>query len=388
MTIQQQEDWQKNFKEIPLKIVSPTYDSNLTDLIMDLEYLRNLRIRGTTPPQTFMQIKTIFHTLESIGSARIEGNKTTIIEYIDHKLDTNPSLSDSIKEISNMEKALRYIDENIGNTTINRSFISDLHKMVVFGLSEEGSNSPGEYRNRPVRINNSKLVPPPFVAVGSYMDELFQFIAKTDTPKYDLLKIALAHHRFVWIHPFDNGNGRTVRLFTYALLVKLGFHVELARIINPTAIFCNDRSEYYGALERADRGDDDGFLEWVTYMLSGLKRELGKTDKLTDYEYLSRGILLPAIKYSLEKNILNSLEAKILELAIEKMEISNSDIKTIRPAKYTSQISSIIRSLRNKGYLASTEKNKYKYYINFGNNNLIRGIIFSLSNAGFLPEAQ
>ena len=49
---------------------------------------------------------------------------------------------------------------------------------------------------------------------------------KDDSPKYDLLKVAIAHHRFVWVHPFSNGNGRTVRLFTYAMLVKLGFNVN------------------------------------------------------------------------------------------------------------------------------------------------------------------
>jgi len=388
MTIQEQEDWQRGFKEIPLRIVSPAYDSNLTDLIMDLEYLRNLRLQLTTPRQTFMQIKSIFHILESIGSARIEGNKTSVIEYVDNKLDINQPFSESVKEIENMEKALGYIDESITKASINRFFISDIHKMVVSDLKEEGSITPGEYRKRPVRISGSPLVPPPFISVSGYMEELFQFISRSDAPKYDLLKIALAHHRFVWIHPFDNGNGRTVRLFTYALLVKLGFHVDLARIINPTAIFCNDRAEYYRALERADNGDNDGLLEWVTYVLSGLKRELEKTDKLADYNYLSQNILYPAIKYSLEKNIINSMEYKILELAIRLKEISNSDINALVIKKHKTEISRLIRSLRDKGYLSPTYLNKYKYYINFENNNLIRGIIYSLSNAGFLPDSK
>jgi len=59
------------------------------------------------------------------------------------------------------------------------------------------------------------------------MEELFTFINNDDDKKYDLIKTALAHHRFVWIHPFDNGNGRTVRLFTYVLLVKLGFNINV-----------------------------------------------------------------------------------------------------------------------------------------------------------------
>lgn len=71
------------------------------------------------------------------------------------------------------------------------------------------------------------------------MLELLDFVNKEDSPKYDLLKIAIAHHRFVWIHPFENGNGRVVRLFTYALLLKFIFKSR-DRIVNPTAVFCSD----------------------------------------------------------------------------------------------------------------------------------------------------
>jgi Fic family protein len=36
------------------------------------------------------------------------------------------------------------------------------------------------------------------------MEEMINFINNSDDNKYDLIKVALAHHRFVWIHPFDN----------------------------------------------------------------------------------------------------------------------------------------------------------------------------------------
>ena len=77
------------------------------------------------------------------------------------------------------------------------------------------------------------------------MSELIRFLSQNNPPKYDLIKIALAHHRFTWVHPFNNGNGRTVRLFTYALLLKFGFDVQQGgRVLNPTAIFCNNRETY------------------------------------------------------------------------------------------------------------------------------------------------
>ncbi len=52
---------------------------------------------------------------------------------------------------------------------------------------------------------------------GDDITESFIRELRNDKPKYDLMKIALAHHRFGWIHPFGNGNGRTVRLLTYGL---------------------------------------------------------------------------------------------------------------------------------------------------------------------------
>ncbi len=376
------------FRHIDLRIVFPDFSSELTDHIMGLEYLRRLRLAGTSPPHIFFQIKSIFHTLESLGSARIEGNRTTVIEYVDKQLENRPTDQAPIREIENMEGCLKFIDDNIKTRHVDRAFVSELHKMAVAGLSEseEGSRHPGEYRKCPVTVRASQLVPPPFVSVPGYMDELFHFIGMADAPKYDLLKIALAHHRFVWIHPFDNGNGRTVRLLTYALMVKFGFNVHLNRILNPTAVFCHDRAKYYAALSRADQGDDEGLLQWAGYMLSGLERELKKTDELTDYDYLKEKILNPAIAFSLEKNIINELEAKILSLAIEKKEIVNSDIGPIFPAKNKSDISRMIRNLLNKNYLVPTASRKRKYTINFRKNVLIRGLVHSLSKAGFLPD--
>src|SRR5690606_24214283 len=103
------------------------------------------------------------------------------------------------------------------------------------------------------------------------------------------------------IHPFGNGNGRTVRLFTYAMLVKTGFNVSVGRIINPTAVFCSNRNDYYRMLAEADKGTREGILTWSEYVLKGLKDEIEKIDKLLDYNFLRKEILLPTINHSLER---------------------------------------------------------------------------------------
>ena len=60
------------FQHHDLRLLNPRFDSPLLDVLTDLEYLRRLEIRGSTPAPVFMQLKQVFHLLESLASARIE----------------------------------------------------------------------------------------------------------------------------------------------------------------------------------------------------------------------------------------------------------------------------------------------------------------------------
>jgi Fic family protein len=378
-----------NFNHFPLRLVEPSFSSNLTDLIIELDYLRRKKLTGTTHPAIFFQLKHLFHTLESIGSARIEGNRTTIAEYIETKIDSKTSVTQDIAEIQNMEAVMSYIDSNIHDIGINRAFISDLHKMTVKGLfpppDGEGDHTPGLYRQKNISITGANHKPPDYLMVEDFMNEFFSFLSASDPPKYDLLKIAVAHHRFMWIHPFSNGNGRSGRLLTYALLVKSGFQVDVGRIINPTAIFCSDRNKYYENLAFADVGDDNGILKWCEYVLSGLKNEIEKIDKLLDYDYLKKEILYPAIGLSLESKIITDIEAKVLKTASDKQVIQAADIKSFFPGKASSEITRAINKLKDKKLLKVEKEGTRKYIICFSNNYLLRGIIKTLGDKGFLP---
>lgn len=377
------------FIPFDLKLVEPSFDSNLTDLIIELDYLRKKTLGGSTHPNVFFQLKQIFHTLESIGSARIEGNRTTVAEYIETKLDDEIPISDGIQEIQNIEKAMEFVEANIQDYPINTLFISELHKMIVADLplppKGEGDYTPGIYRKNNLKIHESSHLPPEHFSVEGYMSELFAFINKEDSPKYDLLKAAIAHHRFVWIHPFGNGNGRTVRLFTYAMLVKTGFNVNIGRIINPTAVFCSNRNDYYTYLAKADSGTKEGILEWCEYVLRGLKDEIEKIDKLSDYEFLKKEVLIPAINHSLERKYITEIESKVLKRVVENQLIQASDIKDLFSSKHNSEISRQIKKLIEKKMLVPEKEGTRKYIIRFDNNFLLRGIIKALDEKGFLP---
>lgn len=378
-----------SFNFFELKIVTPPFESPLTDLIIELDYLRKKQLYGSTPPFIFFQLKSIFHMLESMASARIEGNNTTVADYIETKIDQKKHGDNSLKEIENMEECLGFIDENIGVSSIDRAFISELHKMVVKNLPSppdgEGDRTPGAYRSNDVLIKNSAHVPPEPILVVPYMDELFEFISKADQPKYDLLKIAIAHHRFVWVHPFSNGNGRTVRLFTYAMLVKYGFSVNKGRILNPAAVFCNQREDYYDKLSLADTGTDENILIWCEYVLNGLKIEIEKIDNLLEYSFLKEKVLLPAIHYAIDRKLVTDLESRILKRTIERQILKASDLADIIDSKYLSERSRIIHRLREKNMLVPLTGSLRKYTLNFYKNFLLRGIINSLKDQGFVP---
>lgn len=377
------------FVHYNLKLVEPDFGSSLTDLIIDLDYLRKKSLEGSTHPMVFFQLKNIFHLLESIGSARIEGNNTTLAEYIDAKSTSEDSSSKDIKEIANIENSMEFIEDQVLHNPINQVFVSELHKKVVKGLKKPplggGDPTPGAYRSTNLEINHSAHKPPEHVQVRDYMDELFAFIEKNDSPKYDLIKTAIAHHRFVWIHPFRNGNGRTVRLLTYAMLVKQGFNLNKGRIVNPTAIFCSDRDAYYSHLALADKGTKAGILTWCEYVLVGLKQEIEKINKLCDYKYLQQEILLPSVDYAEEMGNINPIEAQVLKKAIPLQRVQANDLKSIFHDKSGAEISRQIRRLKDRKLLVPEEAGKRKYTICLTNSPLMRAVIHRLGVEGFLP---
>jgi Fic family protein len=383
------------FRHYDLKLVAPDFNSGLTDLIIELNHLRHQTFEGTTDIHIFNSIKKIFHTLESVGSARIEGNNTTVAEYIEAISDKQTRYNNSITEIRNVERGIDFIDSTL-KTKINKLYISELHKIVTEGITPgEGEKfTPGSYRKSSVKIFNAKHTPPDFTQVNDYMDELIEFINSPDAAKYDLLKTAIAHHRFVWIHPYSDGNGRTARLLTYAMLVKQGFNLAEGKIINPTAVFCSDRNRYYENLSKADSGKPADILHWCEYVLGGLKNEIEKINRLLNYEYLLKNILQPTLQDALDYNLITADEFQSLwhPLVSDIQIFSAKDIhagykklSNVKP-KHPSVISRMIRELLNKNLLIQTSPGSRKYLINFENKFLHRSLMKILAVKGFLPD--
>lgn len=336
----------------------------------------------------FFQLKRIFHMLESLGSARIEGNHTTLADYVESKLeDSLPS--DQLREMENIEAAMAYVEESVQQgDRLTEHFIRELHAITVHNLEREGDATPGTYRRQQVRIAKSAHLPPEFVQVPQYTQELFDFINENHPPKYDLIKVALSHHRFGWIHPFCNGNGRVVRLLTYAMLIKYGFNVHAGgRVLNPTAVFCNDRELYYTMLAGADAGTDSGLEAWCIYVLEGMLIELRKVDRLTDWSYLGEKVLAPAIAHARERGLATAVEAGVLHIAARKGLAKAADLATAMPGMTAAQRTYQIKKLVERKMLLPIKEGARQYTLGFSNSSLMRGIVRALSDAGFISPA-
>ncbi len=374
-----------------ITIPEPSWGSQLTTIILDLEKLRTKRLGGDVPPYIFFQLKEIFQILETLGSARIEGNNTTLSEYVEKIIEREID-DEKGDEIENLEKAIDFIEQNSDeNSVFDRAFISEIHKITTKGLNlppkGEGSHNPGALRTHNVSIKKSGHTPPEAMVLQGYFDRFVEFINYPHKEQYQLLMVAIAHHRFEYIHPFDNGNGRMGRLLNYAFLIKLGFQVKNGRIINPSSIFYTDRDKYYEMLSKADSLNDSDILQWCEYFLNGLKNEIEKIDSLLDRNYVQMEILLPALKIAREEKHITEQEFKVLEHMVKKEEMAmKSEELSFMGVYDAKKKSALMGRLRDKKIVASLSQGGRIYTIHFVNNYLLRSIMKVLDDKGFVSD--
>ncbi|WP_431469124.1 Fic family protein [Sphingosinithalassobacter sp. LHW66-3] len=138
-------------------------------------------------------------------------------------------------------------------------------------------DTPGQYRQVPVTITNSPHKPPNWLDVPSHMRTMCDYVnANWDTA--DLVHLAsFVLWRLNWIHPFENGNGRTSRAASYMVLnVKHGRLLPSRNSIIEQIV--GNRQPYYDALRAADDAYAQGAappvaLQTLQNMMSGMLKE-------------------------------------------------------------------------------------------------------------------
>lgn len=372
-----------------LTIPQVDFNSNLVQLIMQLEVLRNQNLVININPRLFTQVKAIFHMVESLQSARIEGNRTTLSDYVTSKFNEKRE-SEDIKEIKNIEKAINYVNlcyEEKG-FKLSARFLKELHSLITKDLKTEGSKEGGKFRSCNVTIQNAKHTPPDMVLVNDYMDKLIKWINQDDRMQMQLLKVAIAHHCFTWIHPFDNGNGRMSRILTYTMLRQYGF--DMAYLLNSTAVFCIDRNKYFEMLQIADTNTNESSLIWCEYVLNGINIEMSKVSKLMNKDFFNEKIVKPAINKAYELHFISLEYKQVLELALSSPSglIKSKDIQETLKEKTTRQVTTIINKMVEAELLQKPETNSRLYMINLLSKDLARGIIESLHREQFISVEE
>jgi len=113
----------------------------------------------------------------------------------------------------------------------------------------------GKIRKHQAAISGSKFMPPSPVEVYPMLTEFFKWYHKNKKKLYPVELAALAHLKFVTIHPFGDGNGRITRLVMNFILNRKNYPM--------LDIPYEGRNSYFNALERSQlKKEDRIFLQW------------------------------------------------------------------------------------------------------------------------------
>jgi Fic family protein len=195
-------------------------------------------------------------------------------------------------ETHNHDKAIDYLYSIINeNYTLRSIDILSLHGLVLRSIEDDFA---GRIRNGGVRITGANFTPPNANKVPDLVDELIDFVNTNPLNLNDIELATVFHHKLVWIHPFFDGNGRTVRLAMNLLLMRCGFP--------PAIILKNDRKKYYEALNQANNGN---YQKLTLLMCQSLERTLNiyinsLPDNDTEYVEISNLVQEPNMPYGQE----------------------------------------------------------------------------------------
>jgi len=232
------------------------------------------------------------NSLSSHASTSIEGNPLPLTD-VKAILKLKPeNIRDTEREVLNYNTALVWLEKKLRKSpaiTVTHDFIHRIHALVMDKLMIT-SQLTG-YRNRPVFVNDPRAQqtvywPPDHQDVFSLMEDLVGYVNDNQNKIDPLILAGLFHKQFVVIHPYADGNGRTVRLTNKALLASMGldtlslFSFENYYNQNVTKYFeyVGEKGNYYDFINKID------FTPWLVYFTGGIIDELLRVTKELDKE--------------------------------------------------------------------------------------------------------
>lgn len=211
------------------------------------------------------------------SSLAIEHNSLSL-EQVTAILDGKRVLGNpnEIKEVQNAYEAYELM------LRLNPASVDDLlkaHKLMMNGLVSEN----GRFRSGGVGVFDGEVLihmAPPVEFVPEHIQNLFAWYQKSEL--HPLIKSAIFHYEFEFIHPFADGNGRMGRMWHSLLLGKwkeMFFWLPIEELIQ------SRQKEYYDALGAADKqANSAGFVELMLEIIRDSLTEITVVGRSTDQD--------------------------------------------------------------------------------------------------------
>lgn len=333
----------------PIYQLTPALLTNLTTI----ERLYG-QIEGLKIPHE-LELNLTRHNLvkSAYASNKIEGNPLSEREVTNLLLDDRVPVNRDEKEIVNYFTILEKLD-NFLTVPLSLDLIIKLHRDLMTGVD----NAAGEIRNVPVVVGKYtkesgdvslrvKHNPPAHDRVGieKLLSELITWIPNT-TQMPPVLLSGLFHHQFVYIHPFEDGNGRLARILTALVFIKNHYQINKYFILDD--YYDIDRSQYSDMLHSADQGDKTAWLEYFT---DGVKYSLQSS--------LAR-VKIGLSQLKIQKRPTNS-EAKVVTILQEFPEVTAPQVAE-KLEVTRQQAHALLKSLVDKGIADKKGSTKSSYY--------------------------
>ena len=161
------------------------------------------------------------------------------------------------------------LDLATGRSPVSEAVIRQLHELVCAGQETYDVVTPvgpqrhplvkGSYKTQPNHVLQADGTEHSYAPVDRTADEMHRFVEQLRDPRFEAahpaLQAAFAHHSFVSIHPFSDGNGRVARVLSSIYLVRA---TSL-----PLVLYADERDRYLRAIRAADAGDVAMFAQFV-----------------------------------------------------------------------------------------------------------------------------
>ena len=356
----------------PLLIAeSSRHRTNLTDLALELAQ-KSAGLRRSLPESLLISLAALVRSMNCYYSNLIEGHDTHPVD-IERALKNDFSQDRKERDLQVEAKAhiavQQWIDQGgIKGEAFTANSICEIHRRFCKELptdllsiedpatEEKIEIIPGELRQRDVEVGTHVPISPG--AVPRFLkrfEEIFQKLGKTET----IISSAAAHHRFLWIHPFLDGNGRVARLMSHAILLKT---LDTGAVWSIARGLARNLDTYKGHLVACDlprRNDLDGrghlseesLADFTQYFLSTCIDQVSFMESLMQPDHLRTRILL----WAEEQIRLDKLPPKagaILEAVLYRGELPRADAANI-VGTAERQARRIVSALIDHGVLTS-----------------------------------